>query len=194
MQVCNRYRCLVKSLNLGHIYISGCILQIWWLQYICGTFTNLINICMSGPHLNIYHSRYINIMILDIYIQWRYINMLVYVFGTYSTPYLTALLIVIIGQWWAWQTEGMFPSYEELELALQSLLDSNELNTSIVTNISLDTLLMMHSDEMIDANRDVFQTLNHQELWQRPTCFIKWQRTQQRNLGGTWWWCWKRRA
>ena len=88
----------------------------------------------------------------------------------------------------------MFPNYEErdlqerlenkgFELALQSLLDSSELNTSCVTDISLDTLLMMHSEEMIDANRDVFLTLNRQELWQRATCFYKATKNSPEKLG-----------
>ena len=88
----------------------------------------------------------------------------------------------------------MFPNYEErdlqerlenkgFELALQSLLDSNELNTLSVTDVSLDTLLMMHSDEMIDANKDVFLTLNHQELWQRATCFYKATKNSPEKLG-----------
>lgn len=88
----------------------------------------------------------------------------------------------------------MFPNYDErdiqerlevkgFELALQSLLDSSELNTSSVTNVSLDTLLMMHSEEMIDASRDTFLTLNRQELWQRATCFYKATKNSPEKLG-----------
>ena len=88
----------------------------------------------------------------------------------------------------------MFPNYDEkdiqeqlevkgFDLALQSLLDSSELNTSCVTNVSLDTLLMIHSEEMIDGSRDTFLTLNRQELWQRATCFYKATKNPPEKLG-----------
>ena len=35
----------------------------------------------------------------------------------------------------------------------------------------------------IDANRDVFLTLNHQELWQRATCFYKATKNSPEKLG-----------
>ena len=55
-------------------------------------------------------------------------------------------------------------------MAVLSLLDSPK---APVKDISLDTLLVMHAAEVIDANRDTYLTVNRTDLWQRATCFYK---------------------
>ena len=84
----------------------------------------------------------------------------------------------------------MFPNHDEnevkeqllrkgFELAVLSLLDSPK---APVKDISLDTLLVMHAAEVIDANRDTYLTVNRTDLWQRATCFYKASKSSPQKL------------